>query len=303
LLATYNGERFLRAQLDSIFAQTQVDVSVLARDDGSTDATLAILAEYAARYPQRLLVLERTARLGAMGSFFALMAAATGHYVAFADQDDIWLENKLQTLAARLRSAEAEAGTQTPLLVHCDLQVVDSNLNGIAPSFWSYAGLRPARHRLQQLLFQNTVTGCAVLCNRALIRAALPGHPKAMMHDHWLALHASAYGKIIPESAALVRYRQHGSNTLGATRGVGLRQLISDALGRLTEARDWQLLLQQPAAFLDSNNGRLPAATQQMLSDLLAVPRQGGFRRRWLLIKWGFGPADMLRRIWFWLKA
>ena len=195
LLSTYNLDAaYLQAQLASIEAQT-LPCTLVQRDDTET-------------------------HLGAMKSFEKLLAETEGFdYYAFADQDDVWKPEKMEVLMTAMQKAEKQFGTQTPLVVHCDLEVVDAELKPMARSFWRYAGLKPSviNDNLHYLTISNTVTGCAMLLNAAARKASLPFGKQAYMHDQWIAQSAlRAGGKVIPVPEALVLYRQHGSNTLGA---------------------------------------------------------------------------------------
>lgn len=220
LMSTYNGEAYLREQLDSILAQTFSDWRLLVRDDGSTDSTPAILAEYAERFPDRIrIVSDGLHNLGAMRSFEKLLGGSTADYVFFADQDDVWLPEKMERMMAAIRKEEAALPENTPVIIHSDLLVVDAQLQPIAESFWRYSYLHPDlidRH-LHFLAIANTVTGCAMVMNKASRAVALPFSPDAFMHDASIAVSTKrAGGSIVPLHEALVRYRQHGHNTIGA---------------------------------------------------------------------------------------
>lgn len=235
LLSSYNGARFIAEQISSIRAQTCPDWTLLVRDDGSSDATTAILCELAAAEPRLRLLGDGRGNLGPAQSFGALMQAALddgAEYVALADQDDVWQPTKLERELGLLKAGEAEKGRAVPLLVHSDLSVVDEELHLVHPSFLEYQGLAPAGPPLASLLTQNFVSGCTTVFNRALLRAALP-LPEVVMHDWWLALCAAALGELryCPETTVL--YRQHGRNAAGSR---------PPALARLEAAlhpRDW----------------------------------------------------------------
>ncbi|MEO6005711.1 MAG: glycosyltransferase family 2 protein [Opitutus sp.] len=214
LLGTYNGARFLPEQLTSLENQTFRNWRLIARDDGSSDATRAVLADFKARHPNSVILVEgESGRLGSTGNFGRLLAESTADFGLFCDQDDVWQPNKIEQLLAL---AEEHSLRDAPLLVHSDLEVVDRDLHLVAPSLWRYQFIRPANCRTSRLLVQNVVTGCACLFNAALRRAALPIPPEAIQHDWWLALVASAAGKIRWTNVPLVRYRQHGDNDTGA---------------------------------------------------------------------------------------
>lgn len=227
LLPLYNGARFLRPQLDSILAQSFDNTVILCRDDGSRDDSPNIVADYARRYPERFVLLhDSLGNLGARGSFSCLMEEAlrlseaaphTGctSYFALADQDDLWHPQKLARLLDEMLSLETHH-TSVPALVHGDLRVVDENAQEMAPSMAAYQGLRPDLNSLAAQLMSNTVTGCTALMNRALVELSTPVPPAAIMHDWWISLVASAFGRRVYLEEALADYRQHGNNTIGA---------------------------------------------------------------------------------------
>lgn len=227
LLPLYNGARFLRAQLDSILAQSFDNTVILCRDDGSRDDSPNIVADYARRYPERFVLLQDSlGNLGARGSFSYLMEealrlseAATQNgctnYFALADQDDLWHPHKLARLLDVMLSLETNHPS-VPALVHGDLRLVDENAQEMAPSMSAYQGLRPDLDSLAAQLISNTVTGCSALMNRALVELSTPVPAAAIMHDWWISLVASAFGRRVYLEETLADYRQHGNNTIGA---------------------------------------------------------------------------------------
>ena len=237
LLATYNGEKYLRPLLDSLFAQTEQDWQLIVSDDGSRDSTRAILREYAERYPQKLRILEHAQPTGSSKDNFLYLTRHAGEYeyVMYCDQDDVWKPDKISHTLQTMRGTEA-ADRGVPCLVHTDLAVVDADLRPLKDSFIASSFLDPKRDRLCQLVIQNVVTGCTVMINHALWELAmLPADPaKIVMHDMWLALLAAARGRIgfLPEATIL--YRQHGNNVVGAkdVRSLGY---IATFAGRLKQ--------------------------------------------------------------------
>jgi len=212
-LATFNSALFLRELLESLFRQTYQDFTLLVSDDGSTDSTLDIVAEFQGRYSDRIKRVGLGQRAGgACANFSRLIDHLTADYVLFCDHDDVWLPNKIALSLDRIRFAEAQQGAATPLLVHTNRSVVGPNLEELDLSVSSYMRINPARSVLPTLLIENTVQGCTTIINRALYERARPVPRETIMHDHWLALVAAALGKIdyIEESTLL--YRVHGEN-------------------------------------------------------------------------------------------
>jgi glycosyltransferase involved in cell wall biosynthesis len=218
LLATYNGEKYLRVQLDSIFNQTYQNFQVIVSDDGSKDSTLEILIEYQSKFPNRLTILPFKGNQGINRNFSYLLENGQHDYFMFSDQDDFWLPEKIEITLAKMQESEKINGSEYPILVHSDLKVVDIELKIIHPSFWKYGKLTPrSASKLNRLLLQNNVTGCTIMVNQALRKLSLPVPQEAMMHDWWLAIVAAAFGKVEYIKDQTMLYRQHHHNANGAT--------------------------------------------------------------------------------------
>ncbi len=233
LLATYNGAAYLPEFLASLQRQKHTNWRLLVRDDSSSDDTRAILGHFAQQESRMDLVDDRQGRLGTLGNFQALMerALAQGaHVVCFADQDDVWLPEKLAAQLAKLEQAQDQAPDGTPVLVHSDMSVVDRHLKPIHRSFMAYQGIRHQAAPLVALLAQNFVTGCTMMFNRALLQLACPLPPGAIIHDWWLALCAAAWGRVVYLDQPTLLYRQHGGNQVGAK---SLPALLNPLRGKL----------------------------------------------------------------------
>lgn len=214
LLSTYNGEKYIRQQLDSIFAQTCAPASVLIRDDGSTDATPAILAEYQERYPQ-LRVIEGE-NIGTIASFFELFRLADPEmdYYALSDQDDVWMEDKIAAAVKALQKLEAGVTAEQIPLLYCGAQcLTDLHMQPIAGQ--PQVVVRKAS--FGNALVQNICTGCTAVYNQALAELLRGAKPEfTIMHDWWLYLLASCFGRVYYDSTPHIYYRQHGHNVYGA---------------------------------------------------------------------------------------
>jgi glycosyltransferase involved in cell wall biosynthesis len=218
-MATYNGEQFLRQQMDSILAQSNQDWQLLIRDDGSIDNTVNIIKDYASRLPSKVrLVTDNEGRLGASLNFGKLLEYADAEYVMFSDQDDVWLPNKVELTLNAMKAAE-QIYPNKPILIHTDLQVMDSQLNTIANSMWRYQKLSPgAGDNLNRIMAQNVVTGCTVMINKKARAVSMPIPKEAVLYDWWLALNVCKHGKIVYLSIPSILYRQHSDNQVGAQR-------------------------------------------------------------------------------------
>lgn len=260
LLATRNGERFLSEQFESLLAQTEPGWRLLIRDDGSTDGTAALLERFA-KQDERVEVLKAPDAPGGsaaanFGALFSEAFARGADYALACDQDDVWLPEKLTTLLREIRVVETDS--KGPALVHHDLQVVDENLETLSDSYWRMMHLAPGSEaHPYRLLSRNEVTGCASICNRALLELALPIPGQAIMHDWWLALCAAFLGRLRYSERRLVRYRQHSHNVIGARpflSGLWPRALAANwSRGNL----ELQATIDQARAFRDRFEDRL----------------------------------------------
>ncbi len=226
MLATYNGQDYLRQQLQTIVDQDFDGIRILAHDDGSQDETIKILKNFQDEYPGILDMIDGGPTGGASANFSFIAEAAlklygedADTYYMFSDQDDIWDINKVRKSVNTILRYESIHTHHFPLLVHTDLRVVDVNGNIINESFFKYQNLNPKwGEQFPKLLTQNVVTGCTIMMNKSLLRLGLPIPSESVMHDWWLALIACAYGKIIFIPEATMSYRQHGLNEIGAKK-------------------------------------------------------------------------------------
>ncbi|ANS76044.1 hypothetical protein AWM70_16860 [Paenibacillus yonginensis] len=225
LLSTYNGEKYLREQLESVLSQQGAELHLLIRDDGSKDGTVRILKEFTVASPEAVHYIAGENK-GAKGSFFELIAESSPgmDYYAFCDQDDVWMEDKLQRAVALLKQAyqnqeEAIATNRGALpipLVYCSsTQMVDPELNPIG--IWP--GEPQKTPTVYNSLVENIAVGCTMVMNRAameLIKEHLPQHPeRVIMHDWWVYLVISTFGEVVFDKMSSILYRQHESNVQG----------------------------------------------------------------------------------------
>ena len=296
LLATFNGGRFLREQLDSILCQTEGDFCLLIQDDGSLDDTKDILAAYAQKHPAKVrLVSGPDHEKSPKGNFLSLLHESTSDYVMFSDQDDVWDGDKAALTLARMREGEERYGAACPLLVHTDLRVVDAALNPIAPSFWRFQKL-DAGPSFSRLLAQNSITGCTVMMNRALKELVLAAPAKDMlMHDWWAALCAAALGHILCVNRAAISYRQHGKNQLGAT-GFQLMRDVKKAAGDEQAVRRRLFdTFSQAEAFLACYKKLLPPGPFAVTRRYASLPQRGKLARMALLVRHGYLKKGFFR--------
>jgi len=223
LLSTYNGEKYLNEQIDSILAQSYQNWTLFVRDDGSTDRTVSIIDEYCRIYPKKIKKICNTkGNAGVIRSFEILLENSIADYSMFCDQDDVWLPKKIEKTLDRMKTLEITNGCSTPILVHTDLTVVDENLNLIYQSFCKFSRINASaiNSSIYYLGLINSVTGCTLMINRAARNKVLPFANNIEMHDAWIAICVkknSGVLSFIEEQTIL--YRQHSNNVLGAISG------------------------------------------------------------------------------------
>ncbi len=217
LLSTFNGEAYIREQLDSLLNQTYDNLKIFIRDDGSTDSTVEILEQYSSLDERIVIYDNNQIRMGPCKSFMWLLERVNDQYYMFCDQDDIWFPNKIQLSIDALKCIEYKS-PNAPIVVHTDLIVTDENLNIISNSYWIHEGLAVPKMGAKYLPFVNYITGCTMLFNNCARDAAIYAYDNALMHDFWLAIciHASG-GEIVSLPVPTIYYRQHGKNTIGAS--------------------------------------------------------------------------------------
>jgi len=237
LLATYNSSAYIHEQIRSVQDQTHKDWILYIRDDGSTDNTIEIL-ENMARDDGRIRIFEPdNLNLGAARSFMRLLEKVDANYYMFCDHDDVWLPEKIEKSVRRM--VEAEKDVKGPVVVHTDLIVVDDKLKPIAESYWKAVGIKPkviTKFNIIQVF--NCVTGCTMLFNKQAKMVSLPYNEASPMHDWWIAIKTKMNGGVIVQvNEALIKYRQHGLNQVGAKKVDGgyylskLQQLKSTLSG------------------------------------------------------------------------
>ena len=235
-----------------------MDYKIYIHDDGSNDNTVSIIRSYVEKYPDKITIIEGPPTGSAKNNFFYLMRKVsridetsraglldqdskedqekinvqsidTPRYYFFCDQDDVWLEDKLQVELAALKEIEKGRDNQViPSLVWCDMKVVDEQLNEIAQSFSYYSHLTPDELELERCIMHGKAAGCSLGCNVQLIEQCceLKETSDIIMHDWVLFLIAKITGKIKYIDRPLALYRQHGGNSLGAVNEGKLRMTI-----------------------------------------------------------------------------
>lgn len=219
LLASYNGEAYIREQIDSILNQTDEDWHLTVSDDGSSDKTPEIVDDYVCRYPDKIARICSGRKFGdARDHFMWLIGQCKAEYIATCDQDDYWYSEKIKKLRGLMQRTESEQGEETPILVFSDQTPTDAKLHPLCDSLMEMQNQYTDEIDWRALIFQNVVTGGACMFNRALAKLACQCKDvsQIIMHDWWLAIVAARFGKVMYLDESTGYYRQHGHNSVGA---------------------------------------------------------------------------------------
>ncbi|MCU0733227.1 MAG: glycosyltransferase, partial [Hyphomonas sp.] len=265
LLSTYNGERWLDEQIDSLAAQSIVPSRLLLRDDGSTDQTVDVVKRRRAPFPIDLI---EGPNIGVRASFMELLILADAEVVFLCDQDDVWDADKIERgLCALAQAPSGEAA------MYCSrLRIVDADL---APRTLSPAWPRPPG--FGNALVENIASGCTIALNRAAAKRVRPPAriDDMIMHDWWIYLVSTAFGRVIYDPEPRISYRIHGSNSVGLARS-----RFEGALRRVKRLRTRNTIediVRQAEAFLQTYGPELTPA-QRDLAQAVAGSRAGRAR-------------------------
>ena len=213
LLATYNGDRFITEQLNSLLNQTYQDFVCYIHDDGSKDQTLQICQEYEKKYPSKFRILDYAPTGGAKNNFLSLMKNVDAELVMFCDQDDVWLPNKIEEMVESVKNVDGD------FLAFSDLKIVDEQLNILEDSFYQATHVQVDAINYKNALIKGFIPGCTMMVSRGLVQKALlyKDDSNIKMHDWWLVIMALVNDtRMVFVDKPLGLYRQHSSNTIGA---------------------------------------------------------------------------------------
>lgn len=268
ILSTYNGERFLTEQLESILAQRSVSIKLYIRDDGSSDGTRTILTSFAQNHAH--IEVDYGDNMGVINSFFALLKKIPpdAGFVAFADQDDIWMPDKLTRAVDRIKNSSGPA-------MYCSCyKAIDEN-----GRFLWQSQLPEKEISFKNAIVQNITTGCTVVINKSLLSMLKINQVNTrnlVMHDWWVYLVATCFGQVIYDQEPSMLYRQHGGNVVGAKNGFAfwLGRIKRFFLNRKKNSR-----IAQAKEFLERYKSDLSADDVHLLSTFIAY-RQAGLLQR-----------------------
>jgi len=293
LLAAYDGRKYIREMIESILSQDCDNWILILSDDG--DKTADILEEYAQAYPECIIHYQSGMRFGSAKAHFLhlLEHFHDADYIMFADQDDVWKHDKVSATLQKMHDIEIDR--KVPSLVHTDLHVVSAEGASIDSSFAHYEMIDCNNVSFNQMILQNVVTGCTMLFNKSLAELVcrVPVMCKdIVIHDWWIALIASAFGRIEFLNCPTIDYRQHGNNSVGAVNIRNLRYVLKKTFVNRDYKEGYWNSIRQTAFFFDSYGDLLTEDKIQVVKAFLATENKGK------LIRW-----HMYSRYKLWKKS
>lgn len=305
LMTTYNGEKYVKEQINSILEQSYTDWKLYIFDDISKDSTFKILTEFSTQYPEKIIVAQNSISTGnARDNFLSsLNKIAESEYTMFCDQDDVWMKDKVKKSIEAINNAEKIYG-DLPILVHTDLEVVNEKMELINPSFLKLSKLDGHESSLSSLLVTNNVTGCTILmnqnCTSLLKSLTSENHKNIIMHDHFSAIIASALGKIVFLDEPTIRYRQHGNNQVGA-KNVGLGYYLKK-INKIEESQiELRKSSKQALVFLTEYEDLLSDEVVHLLKSYESLYKMNRYTRNKIIKQHNFYSQGLLRTKIKWL--
>ncbi|ATM20273.1 glycosyltransferase family 2 protein [Raoultella ornithinolytica] len=305
ILATYNGDRYIAEQISSILLNfdklTDYSCRLLISDDSSNDNTVDVINKFI-NSDERVILIDIQKKGGVKENFYHLIAKADADYVFFCDQDDFWLPEKMRVFLEQFEILENDhsANDKKPILIHSDLCVADHVLSPIHRSMFSYQKLNK-NPVFSELLVSNSITGCVMACNKSLMNIAKKNDlTKAIMHDWYIGLLASCYGRIHFIDKPLILYRQHGNNQVGAKEFTlnGLLN-IKNLISVFRRAKQSVRKTKEQAEFFLINNEFMISNERKILEDYISSFSKSFLSRGKLFFTGGIRKKGFLRNIMF----
>ena len=300
IMCTYNGERYIQEQLQSIEQNLAQDWKIIVSDDQSTDNTVKILKDFEKKNPGKMIININKAKKGAIHNFLSSIYTIgvemnDNDFIMLCDQDDVWNADKISKTMHDMREQIVLYGNTIPLLVCTDVSVVDSKMNIIHESFRKMNHYNISHLDFAHLLMENKVQGCTIMINKgmALMLDKLPYF--AMIDYGWLAFISAEFGRIKYIDQPTMKYRQHTANVQGS---IAFREDIKNKLSNLGGQR--QIVMNTAAQvreFIEIYGDRLSDTIKREAEAFATLPQQNFVMRRYNIIKYHMWKSGLLRNV------
>ena len=300
VMCTYNGEKYIQEQVQSIIDNSVQDWNIIVSDDQSTDNTIRIIERFQNTYYGKIHLSVNKTKKGAIDNFLSsiyTIGLRMNHddFIMLCDQDDVWNTDKICRTLEGMKEQIEIYGNDAPLLICTDVSVVDDQMDIIHGSFRKMNHYNINNLDFSHLMMENKVQGCTVMMNKSLavMLDRLPHH--ASMHDGWLALIAAAFGRIKYIDEPTMMYRQHAANVQGSVEYKddiknkfsnlrGQRQIVMDTTAQIRE-------------FIEIYGDRLSDKRKKEAQAFASLPQQNFVMRRYHIIRYHMWKSGVLRNI------
>lgn len=294
VMATYNGSRYITEQIESILENTYKEWRLFVCDDGSSDNTALLVKELMKKHPEQIFWCPNETNQGVTKNFLIGARKCSGDYIMFCDQDDVWLPHKIEATFRKMQETEKTYGSDIPVAVFTDAKVADGMLLVKEESFHRSNHLDTTLLDFPHMLMENKIMGCTLMFNKTLkdMLNKLPEH--ARMHDWWIGLIASGFGRIAYLNQPTMLYRQHGGNEVGSQKfSAGKVMQQAAAVKKLKQAVvETQ---KQAVDFYDMYKDVLGAKQRKMVCEFASLNNKNFIARRVSLLKYGFWKSGAIR--------
>jgi len=299
LIATYNGEKYFKEQVESVLNQTYKNIVIYIRDDDSTDNTKKIINEYVKKYPDKIIqVKDNKIAKGACKNFMYLLEYVYNlnkyDIFMFCDQDDVWLENKIGITVSEYNKVKNK---NEPILIHTDLNVVNEELNLIDKSFFKYSNLNSNYNKINNYLIQNNITGCTILINKSLVDLIKFDIKDICMHDWYFALLASTFGNVIFINKPTIKYRQHANNVIGAKKANGIKRIYNMIMKKHIVKENLSKVFIQAESFKNNHYASLDEEKKKIIDEFVKLNKVNKIEKIKIIVRNRFYKQGIVRVI------
>ncbi|BCJ95733.1 glycosyl transferase [Anaerocolumna cellulosilytica] len=303
IMAAYNGGKFIGEQLESILNNDYTNWILWVFDDGSTDETQSIVRKHQIDYPDKIKYIKNSRNLGVTHNFLNGLCYVVNEgdrtndsYFMFCDQDDVWYSNKIADTVSCMLKLEKKHGRSIPAAVFTDVNVVDSALMTIHPSFHHSNHLDTKKLDLPHLLMENKLIGCTTMINYSLAsKVTVKSHMHIRYHDWWIGLIAASCGNIGYLHKATMAYRQHGNNLVGDQNFIGY---VEKRILSFKEQRETLLsTVKQAGTFYRMYHKELEPQQKLQIYTFANLYNYNWILRRAVVMKHGYLKSGFLRNL------
>lgn len=298
-MAAYNGEKYIKQQIESIMKNTYENIHLTIYDDTKEKQTSAAMTDILnlmkEKYGDKITYKKNEQNKGCTRNFLEGLQDSAAEYTMFSDQDDYWNKDKVELTLEKMKEMESKYGKDTPLVVFTDAIVVDSKLNLIHRSFHRSNHLNTNRLGLAHLLMENKLIGCTMMMNQALKNKIIAIPENARVHDWWIALVAASFGRIGYLEESTILYRQHEDNVIGNQE---YGSYIKRRLASLKSQREVIYSnMKQAEEFLNIYHMFLTKEQKSVIGRFANLNKRNWFYRRYAMYRYGYKKSGVPRNL------